>query len=954
MKKQILCFLLFIFFIDSIVAQNIPTDSNVRIGTLSNGMKYYIKKNLKPEKKVEFRLAINAGSINEDDDQKGLAHFMEHMNFNGTKNFPDNKLVDYLQSIGVKFGQHLNAYTSFDETVYMLPVPLDKEGNLDAGLKVMEDWAFNALLTDKEIDKERGVVLEELRLGLGPEKRMMDKYLPKTLYNSQYAVRLPIGDRKTLETFSYDKIRRFHQDWYRPNLMALIIVGDIDVNEIEKKIITNFSKYKNPENPRERKIYNVPNHQETFVSIESDPDATYSQVQLYYKDLDLPKPNVTESDYTQSLVKNLFTGLINNRLEELVNSANPPFTYGFSYHGGTWARTKEAFQSVAMTQEGKQLAALKVLMEESERAKKFGFTQSELDRAKAELISNYENSYNNRDKKESKTLVYELINNFLENEPIPGIEWEYNHAKKVLPTITLEQVNNIIKNYIRDENRVVVITGPKKDNVAQPSESQVLALFNEVKNEKITPYQDKAIVKNLIEPFKSNGKIVKSDTDSKLGTTTLTLSNGVKVTYKKTDYKEDEILFSGISLGGTSLISNQDMEKTQWAFQALPEAGFNNFSKTDINKFLAGKQVNVGFFVGSLSTNFNGNSTKKDFETLFQLVHGYITKLNFDEASFNSFKIKQKGFMDNFLSNPQNFYQSEIQKYINQNNPRFFGIIPDAKAWEKTDYKLAYDIFKQKVANAGNFHFYFVGNIDDAEIKKLSEQYLASLPSGNKREVFKDLGYRPIYTSTEKIIKKGKDPKSMVSIRYNGETQYNEKEDLALQALGEVATIKIIEKLREDAGGIYGGGARGSINKVPYGSYFFGINFPCGPENAAKLTKIALEELQKMIDNGPEEKDLNKFKEAEANDEVTNMKSNRYWLQNISEFQMQGGDKYKILNYLEKVKALTTKDLQHVAQKYLTKNKMIFTLMPEVDNSASDVKSENGTKAKVEVSAAAK
>lgn len=940
MKKQFFCFLLFVFFINSICAQNIPVDPSVRVGTLSNGMKYYIKKNVKPEKKVELRLAINAGSINEDDDQKGLAHFMEHMNFNGTKNFPDNKLVDFLQSIGVKFGQHLNASTGFDETVYMLPIPLDKPGNLDAGLKVMEDWAFNALLTDKEIDKERGVVLEELRLGLGPDKRMMDRYLPKILYNSQYANRLPIGDKKTLETFSYDKLRRFHSDWYRPNLMALVVVGDIDVEEIEKKIIANFSHYKNPEKQRERKVYNVPNHKETLVSIESDPDATFSQVQLLYKDLGEPKPKVTESDYKEFLIQNLFAGLINNRLEELTNSANPPFTYGVSYHGGTWARTKEAFQSVAMTKEGKQLDALKVLMEESERARKFGFNQSELDRAKAELISNYDNTYNNRDKRESKSLVYEMINNYLENQPMPGIEWEYNQAKKTLPTITLAQVNEIIKNYIKDENRVVVITGPNKDNITQINEKQVFALFDEMKNIQLKPYEDKVNVKNLVTPFKSNGKIVKSDSDNKLDTNTFTLNNGVVVTYKKTDFKEDEIIFSAMSLGGTSLISDADYEKTIWANQALAEAGFGGYTKTDITKFLAGKQVGVNFFIGGLSTSFNGSSTKKDFELLFQLVYGYFTSLNYDPASFNSFKVKQQGFMDNLLSNPQNFYQNEMLKYINQKNPRFFGMIPDAKAWEKTDYKLAYDIYKQKVANAGSFHFYFVGNIDEDLLKKFAEQYLGSLPSSNKKEMYKDLGYRSIYASTEKIVKKGKDPKSMVTIRYGGETKYNENEDLAMKALGEVATIKILEKLREDAGGIYGGGARGSLSKVPYGSYNFNISFPCGPENVDKLTKIALDEIQKMIDNGPEEKDLNKFKEAEANDNVTNMKNNRYWLQNISDYQMQGGDKYKILNYITRVKALTSKDLHEVAKKYLTKNRMIFTLMPDENVSKTENKSK--------------
>lgn len=358
-------------------AQNIPMDPSVKTGVLPNGMKYYIKKNTLPEKKVDFRLAINAGSILEDENQRGLAHFMEHMNFNGTKNFPDNKLVDFLQSIGVKFGQHLNAYTSFDETVYMLPVPLDKPGNLDSGLKVMEDWAFNATLTDEQINKERGVVLEELRLGLGADKRMSDKYLPKMLYKSQYANRLPIGTKEVLENFKPDVIRQFHKDWYRPDLMAIVVVGDINVDEVEKKIKTNFGKYKNPSKPRDRKVFDLPNHNETLVAIETDPDATNSMVQFIMKDKEAYAPDVTVEQYNQSLVENLATTMLNNRLRELVNSNNPPFTFGSVYHGGTYARTKEAFQGFAMVKEGNQVSALKVLLEETERAKRFGFTQGE-------------------------------------------------------------------------------------------------------------------------------------------------------------------------------------------------------------------------------------------------------------------------------------------------------------------------------------------------------------------------------------------------------------------------------------------------------------------------------------------------------------------------------------------------------------------------------------------------
>lgn len=924
-------------------AQNIPMDASVKTGTLPNGMKYYIKKNTLPEKKVDFRLAINAGSILEDENQRGLAHFMEHMNFNGTKNFPDNKLVDFLQSIGVKFGQHLNAYTSFDETVYMLPVPLDKPGNLDAGLKVMEDWAFNATLTDEQINKERGVVLEELRLGLGADKRMSDKYLPKLLHKSQYANRLPIGTKEVLQNFKPDVIRQFHKDWYRPDLMAIVVVGDINVDEVEKKIKDNFGKYKNPSKPRERKTFDLPNHQETLVAIETDPDATSSMVQFIMKDSDAYKPDITVEQYNQSLVENIATTMLNNRLRELVNSNNPPFTFGSVYHGGTYARTKEAFQGFAMVKDGNQLNALNVLLEETERAKRFGFTQSELDRAKSQVISNLERSYNNRDKTESDMLVDEYVRNFLEQEPMPGIAWEYEDTKKFLPSVTLAQTNEVIKKMVKEDSRVIVITGPKKDNVTMPTEAMVLKTFDNVKMADLKPYEEKATIKNLVKPFKSEGKIAKTETDAKLGLTTWTLSNGAKVTFKKTDFKDDEIVFTARSLGGNSIIPDAEYNKTQFAFQALTEAGVSGASKADLTNYMAGKQVSVNPFIGTLTEGINGRTSQKDLGTAMEMIYAYFTGLNYSPEAFNAYKTKQSAMLDNMLSNPQFYFSSEYAKFVNQKNPRFIGIIPMEKDWAATDYKKAYDVYKEKFANAGNFHFYFVGNIDEATFKNEVLQYIASLPTTGKATNFKDTGYRQITGDYTKTYKKGKDPKSMVQIVYAGEAPYNEKEALALSALGEVATIKVIEKLREDESGIYGGGARGGMNRVPYSTYSFSISFPCGPENADKLTKSAIAELQKLIDKGPEQKDLDKYKEGEMNDYKTDIKDNGYWMNAIAKNQLDGSDKYEILNYEEKVKALTLKDLQDVAKKYLSKNRIVATLMPEDGWESAPKKAETAT-----------
>jgi zinc protease len=410
----VLLFPLAVFAQQMDYSKAIPFDPSVKTGKLENGLTYYIKKNAKPENKVDLRLVVNAGSILETDDQQGLAHFMEHMCFNGTKRFPKNQLVDYLQSIGVKFGQHLNAYTSFDETVYFLPIPSDSPEKLEKGFQIIEDWAFNTVLTPEEIDKERGVVLEEYRLGLGAGKRMQGRYISKMMHDSHYAERLPIGQKEVLEKFKHQSLINFYKDWYRPNLMSVIVVGDIDVAEMEKKIISHFSSYKNPANEKLRKVYDVPNHKETFVAVESDKEASSAQVQLMYKDYGTPKPVANVGDFKNSLVEGLFSTLLNTRLDELTNSATPPFTYGYSYYGGTFARNKKAYQSVAMSQEDKQLNALKVLVTENERAKKFGFTQGELDRSKAEFLASIEKAYNDRDKTNSVNFVGEYQANFLE------------------------------------------------------------------------------------------------------------------------------------------------------------------------------------------------------------------------------------------------------------------------------------------------------------------------------------------------------------------------------------------------------------------------------------------------------------------------------------------------------------------------------------------------------------
>lgn len=908
--------------------QKLPIDPDVKIGELENGLKYYIRHNAKPENKVDLRLVLNAGSILETDNQVGLAHFMEHMVFNGTKNFPKNDLIDYLQSIGVKFGQHLNAYTSFDETVYFLPLPSDDAEKLSTGFQILEDWAFNATLDGQDIDDERGVVIEEYRTRLGASTRMMEQYLPKLLYKSHYANRLPIGTRENLETFAHDEVRQFYKDWYRPNLMAVIVVGDIDVDEMEAKIKEHFAKYQNPANEKERKSFDIPNHKETFISVSTDKEATSSNVQIIYKDDKVSTPTTTVGDYREDLINRLFSSMLNSRLEEYTNEANPPFVYGYSFHGSLLGRTKDAFQSFAMTAEDQQLNALRVLAIENERARRFGFTQTELDRVKTETLAYFERAYNDRDKNNSSAYLGRYQVHFLEGEAIPSTAYSYQLAQELLPTITLDEVNSLIHDYIKEENRVIVLTGPEKEGLETPTEKDVLAALD-MSNVDITPYEDAEVAESLIRKEIAPGKVLSTTQNEKLGTTTLELSNGAKVTYKKTDFKNDEILFGARSFGGLNLVDTDTYKQIHLATSAVSQAGIAGMDQNALAKFNSGKLYSASPYIGGITEGFSGNSTPKDLEYLFQTVYAYFTDVNFDENAFESEKNKMKSYMANLMAMPEIYFAIELADFMYGHNERYTPPIPTEENWDNTSYQKAYEVFKERFADASDFEFYFVGNVTDEQMKTLSEQYLASLPTLNRSETFKDDGSRAITGVHKKEVFKGHDDKATVRISYSGETTYSKKENLAMQALGEILTIKLIEELREKEGGVYGASASGSLSKLPYGSYNFSIGFPTNPADADKLIELTLEEIEKIQQNGPEETDLTKFKEGEMTDYTKSLKENRYWLNVlISAFNNQTNPE-KALDFEENLKALSAEDVQAVANKYLNKNRVIAILKPE-------------------------
>ncbi len=923
------------FTIDAVsqidITQPMPLDPKVKIGRLANGLTYYIRHNSLPEKRVEMRLVVNAGSVLEDADQLGLAHFMEHMNFNGTKRFPKNELVSYLQSIGVKFGADLNAYTGFDETVYILPVPTDKPGLVDKGLQILEDWAHNALLDSMEIEKERGVVIEEWRLSRGADERMMKQTLPVQYRGSRYADRLPIGTKASLEHFSPAALKRFYTDWYRPDLQAIVIVGDIDVNDMEQKIKETFGDIPPPSSPRKREIFPVPDHAEILSVIAKDKETAFPSIEVMYKKE--PQVETLIGDYTRYMHRRLFTGMLNNRFRETTLKANPPFVGAGSFYGNSYARTKDVYQLYANTSDTGMGRSLYALLEENRRVALYGFTAAEFDLQKKQMKSFYDRIFDEREKEESYKYVDEYVNNFLINEPIPGIEWEYDFVKQYLATVKLEDVNKMAAQWITKDNMVVTLNAPDKEGIKLPSTEEINKVLAAVELAKIEPVKDKVLATALMDANKLKpGKIVSTKTDDEVGTTTLKFSNGATVILKNTNFKNDEILFRAFSKGGHSLVKDADYFSASNAASIVTQSGVGNFSAIDLGNMLKGKNTSLTPNITLYSEGLNGNSIPKETETLLQLIHLYFTAPRKDKEAFESFKTRQKQLYANLAANPQIYFSAEFQKLMTKNHPRAGGL-PKSEDFDKINLDRSIQIYKERFANAGDFTFLFVGSFNEETIKPLLEKYIGSLPSIPKKETFKDLGIRPPAGKVEKIITKGEDPKSVVAMVFTSPAVYNTNDAFALNSLADIMNIKLTEELREEKGSVYGVNAYGAMNRIPYSYYSFNITFPCAPDNADTLSKAALEELRKIIKTGVSEEDLAKIKEQQKRKLEVDSKQNQFWVNNLYDAYYYGTSPVEILNKQKLTEGLTSKMIQDVAKKYINLNNFIrVILQPDSQN----------------------
>lgn len=924
--KQFLALLCMVMPILSF-AQNdkIPFDSKVKTGKLPNGLKYYILENKKPEKKIELRLVVNAGSILENGDQLGLAHLMEHMNFNGLEHFPKNEVVHYLQSIGVDFGADLNAYTGFDQTVYILPIPADDKKKIDQGFQVIADWSNAALLENEEIDKERGVVLEESRLGKGASDRMMKKWLPEYLNGSKYADRLPIGTDENLKTFKYEALKSFHRDWYRPDLEAVIVVGDIDPAEAEKLIKEKFSGFKNPPNEKTRPaIFDIPARTTRKAMVLSDKEAPYTTVQIignsYRKD-----DATTVGEYKSDIEQNLFNSMLGARLDELRNAANPPFIFAFAGISGGWARGWESFQMFAISGTDKIETSTEALVKEALKVKKFGFTQSELDRAKAKILAALEKSYNEKDKTESKKRVEELIRNFLTNEPVPGIEWEYNFTQKTLPEITLADVNKLKDKIDIDKQYFALVTTKTADNL--PTDAQLMSYVDNALKTNVTAYEEKALPTQLLTKEPTAGKVVKETKDATVNTTTWTLSNGATVTYKKTDFKNDEILFSSYRMGGASTYAGKDYQSADYSNNVVDEMGYGEFSNTDLGKFLSGKNLSVNTWVDLNGDYTQGRSGVKDLETAMQLLYLKSTSPRMDEAAFNSYKDKEKQLMAQMKSDPETYYGDTLTKFMYHDNPRMKDI-PDPSDFDAINMKNAVDFYTKRFSTGAGMNYFFVGSIPESEFKPLVEKYIGGLGSNAVENKIVDLGINPITGEHNFTFHIGTEPKSMVNEIMYFYTPFNQNDEMALNLLTEVINNRIIDTIREKMSAIYGGGAGLRLQKFPKEKFTMQSYLPCGPENAEKV-KVAfwaiIDEVKKAGNIKPEE--LEKATETSIQKNRVAVKTNNFWLGALSKYQQYGLPTANITNVEQRIKAVTPEMLTQAANKYLSAKNIIHALM---------------------------
>ncbi len=912
----------------------LPMDPDVRTGVLDNGLTYYIRKNAKPEKRASLWLAVNAGSVLEDDDQKGLAHFVEHMAFNGTARFEKNTLIDFIEKAGMDFGADLNAFTSFDETVYMLTVPTDDAEAMKTGMDIIEDWSGALTFDPVEVDKERGVVTEEWRLGRGASQRAFDKQWPIYLKGSKYADRKPIGEKEILQNAPVEALTRFYKDWYRPDLMAVIVVGDVDPAAMEQDIRARFSDLTMPENPRPRENVPVPLLQERRAAVVTDPETSMPQVTLSIKGPYTPVR--TEKDARADMVERLFHGMLRARLDEIRLKPDAPFAFAFS---GTsdMGRAVDTFQLIGFVKPNMIKETVNTFATEVERVRRHGFLASELERQKAESLRDFARAVKEKDKAESRGFAFELAFHFLEGEAMPGRDAELALAEKFIPGITLDEVNALAERWTSRKDQVVMASLPARDKA--PSEDELLAALDAARSADVQPYTEAAMAESLMAQAPTAGAVEKEERVEAIDVTVWTLSNGARVIAKPTDFKNDEIRMQAFSPGGHSLAPKDLYRSAASAGGVVAEAGLGEFDRPTIQKMMAGKVASVRPWIGELEEGMWGNASPEDAEIMMQMIHLAFTAPRKDPTAFNAWKGTQATFVKNRDLNPQRVFFDKLNVFYNSDHPRRQPMTVDLLEQVKLD--AAYDFYKDRFADAGDFTFVFVGNLDLPKLKELSATYLASLPTSGRKEKWKNVNVKHPKGKKQLKVTKGQDPKSFVMIRFHGPAKWSPEAEDDLEMLSEVLDIRLREVLREEMGGVYGAFSFGDISRRPKQEYEYTIGFGCGPENVDKLKQAVFDIIAAVKKEGVGDDYLEKVRQQRKRSLETDLKENRFWTRQLVKHYTYGTDPSEIVEDANKrVERVSSKTVQSAAKKYLGRNYVDAVLMPDAAAAGGDAKAE--------------
>jgi zinc protease len=853
----------------------VPVDPRITVGTLSNGLRYYIRKNQQPQGRAELRLVVNAGSILEDDDQRGLAHFVEHMSFNGTRHFPKQDVVAFLQSTGMRFGAHINANTSFDQTVYQLQIPTES-AVIDRSFLILEDWAHAVSFDPDEIEKERGVILEEWRVGLGAGARLLDAQLPVLLKDSRYADRLPIGKPEIIRTFSADRLKKFYTDWYRPDLMAVIAVGDFDPAAIETLIRSRFGAIPPASSPRQRVIYDVPDQPGTRYTVATDGEATVTTVSV--TSLMAARDQTTVGAYRQQTIERVFGGLLSGRLAEMAQKPGAPFLDAAT-NRGLFVRSAEATTLNALVADGGVEKGLSALFTEADRIARFGFTQTELDRYRLGFLQAFEQLAASNDEHTSQSLADEYIRNFMQQEPIPGIAYEAGLVRRFLPEITLADINSLAREWVPDRNRVVAVSAPKKAGVAVPDEAALAAVIKGAGGSALTAYVDAVSTRPLIDALPKPGTVAKTVAKTP-EITEWTLSNGVRVVLAPTTFKQDEILVRAFSPGGTSLANDRDFVAAETADQVVAQGGLGELSAIDLGKKLAGKVAFVRPDIDEMSEGLSGRALRRDLETMFQLIYLTFTQPRADPEAFRAMTGQLSAALANREALPGTAFEDALNAAVSQNHLRARPMSPALVAQMNLDSSLAF--YKDRFADASDFTFVFVGSFDLAAIKPLVERYLASLPVLHRKETGRDVGIRPPSGVVEKNVTKGSTPKSEVGLVFSGPFQNNPRNRLIFRAMANTLAGNLQRVLREDLGGTYGVSVVPDFTKRPIEEYRLTITFACDPARTTDLVKALFAVIDDFRTSGPSESQVADARAALRRDLETDSRQNGYLLNQLS------------------------------------------------------------------------